>query len=63
MQLASCRKTSILNNGHSSSFFLAVLYLRIYGHIMKTTIDFPDAILERTKIAAVRRRTSIFLFS
>ena len=26
---------------------------------MKTTIDLPDAILERTKIAAARRRTSI----
>jgi hypothetical protein len=26
---------------------------------MKTTIDLPDSILERTKIAAARRRTSI----
>jgi plasmid stability protein len=26
---------------------------------MKTTIDLPDEILERTKIAAARRRTSI----
>jgi hypothetical protein len=26
---------------------------------MKTTIDLPDEILERTKIAAVRRRTTI----
>jgi len=26
---------------------------------MKTTIDLPDALLERTKIAAARRRTSI----
>lgn len=26
---------------------------------MKTTIDLPDNILERTKIAAARRRTSI----
>lgn len=26
---------------------------------MKTTVDLPDSILERTKIAAVRRRTSI----
>jgi hypothetical protein len=26
---------------------------------MKTTIDLPDAILERTKIAAARRRTTI----
>jgi hypothetical protein len=26
---------------------------------MKTTIDLPDALLEQTKIAAVRRRTSI----
>jgi hypothetical protein len=26
---------------------------------MKTTIDLPDAILERAKIAAVRRRTTI----
>lgn len=26
---------------------------------MKTTIDLPDSLLERTKIAAVRRRTSI----
>ena len=33
-------------------------YLRIYGH-MKTTIDLPDEILERTKIAAARRRTTI----
>ena len=33
-------------------------YSRIYGH-MKTTIDLPDSILERTKIAAARRRTSI----
>ena len=26
---------------------------------MKTTVDLPDGILERTKIAAARRRTSI----
>ncbi len=26
---------------------------------MKTTVDLPDSILERTKIAAVRRRTTI----
>jgi hypothetical protein len=26
---------------------------------MKTTIDLPDSILERTKIAAARRRTTI----
>lgn len=26
---------------------------------MKTTIDLPDSILERTKVAAARRRTSI----
>ncbi|MBN8460782.1 MAG: hypothetical protein J0M04_23365 [Verrucomicrobia bacterium] len=26
---------------------------------MKTTVDLPDHILERTKIAAVRRRTSV----
>jgi hypothetical protein len=26
---------------------------------VKTTVDIPDSILERTKIAAVRRRTSI----
>jgi hypothetical protein len=26
---------------------------------MKTTIDLPDALLERTKITAARRRTSI----
>ena len=26
---------------------------------MRTTIDLPDSILERTKIAAARRRTSI----
>ncbi|HEY5894859.1 MAG TPA: hypothetical protein VIT91_16685 [Chthoniobacterales bacterium] len=26
---------------------------------MKTTIDLPDALLERTKIAAARRRTTI----
>jgi hypothetical protein len=30
----------------------------IYSH-MKTTIELPDAILERTKVAAVRRRTSM----
>ena len=33
-----------------------------YGHIyshMKTTIELPDAILERTKVAAARRRTSM----
>jgi hypothetical protein len=29
-----------------------------YGHV-KTTIDVPDAIFERTKIAAARRRTTI----
>lgn len=33
-------------------------YPRIYGR-MKTTIDLPDGILERTKIAAARRRTSV----
>lgn len=26
---------------------------------MKTTVDLPDAILERTKIAAAKRRTTI----
>ena len=26
---------------------------------MKTTVDIPDSLLERTRIAAVRRRTSI----
>ncbi len=31
---------------------------RIYGH-MKTTIELPDAILERTKVAAAHRRTSM----
>ena len=31
---------------------------RIYGHI-KTTIELPDAILERTKVAAAHRRTSM----
>jgi hypothetical protein len=31
---------------------------RIYGHI-KTTIELPDAIVERTKVAAARRRTSM----
>jgi hypothetical protein len=30
----------------------------IYSHI-KTTIELPDAILERTKVAAARRRTSM----
>jgi hypothetical protein len=30
----------------------------IYSH-MKTTIELPDAILERTKVAAARRRTSM----
>jgi hypothetical protein len=29
-----------------------------YSH-MKTTIELPDAILERTKVAAARRRTSM----
>ena len=33
-------------------------YYHIYGH-MKTTIELPDAILERTKVAAARRRTSM----
>jgi hypothetical protein len=33
-------------------------YFHIYG-LMKTTIDLPDDILERTKIAAAKRRTSI----
>ena len=33
-------------------------YSRIYGH-MKTTIDLPDELLERTKISAARRRTTI----
>lgn len=33
-------------------------YSRIYCFV-KTTVDLPDDILERTKIAAVRRRTSI----
>jgi hypothetical protein len=33
-------------------------YSRIYG-LVKTTIDLPDDILEKTKIAAVMRRTSI----
>jgi hypothetical protein len=31
---------------------------RIYGHI-KTTIELPDVILERTKVAAAHRRTSM----
>lgn len=26
---------------------------------MKTTVDLPDSLLERTKVAAARRRTSI----
>ena len=30
----------------------------IYSHI-KTTIELPDAILERTKVVAARRRTSM----
>lgn len=34
------------------------IYRCIYGH-MKTTIELPDAILERTKIAAARRRTTM----
>lgn len=33
-------------------------YSRIYC-FMKTTVDLPDKLLELTKIAAVRRRTSI----
>ena len=33
-------------------------YCHIYSH-MKTTIELPDAILERTKVAAARRRTSM----
>ena len=36
----------------------ALLYCHIYSH-MKTTIELPDAILERTKVAAARRRTSM----
>jgi hypothetical protein len=34
------------------------LKYHIYGH-MKTTIELPDAILERTKVAAARRHTSM----
>ena len=36
----------------------ALQYCHIYSH-MKTTIELPDAILERTKVAAARRRTSM----
>ena len=36
----------------------SVQYGHIYSH-MKTTIELPDAILERTKVAAARRRTSM----
>ena len=38
--------------------FTTVQYGHIYSH-MKTTIELPDAILERTKVAAARRRTSM----
>jgi len=31
----------------------------IYPYLLKTTIDLPDDILERTKIAAAQRRTTI----
>lgn len=47
---------------HSSSANNSTLdvkqHYRIYG-LMKTTIDLPDDILEKTKIAAAKRRTSI----
>ena len=36
----------------------SVQYGHIYSH-MKTTIELPDAILERTKVAAARRHTSM----
>ena len=35
-----------------------LLSYSIYG-LMKTTVDLPDSLLERTKVAAARRRTSI----
>jgi hypothetical protein len=50
--------------GGANGLFNNVHYLtqekscRIYGH-MKTTIELPDAILERTKVAAAHRRTSM----
>jgi hypothetical protein len=45
-----------------SGFQFSIRDLKQYSCIycrMKTTIDLPDSILERTKIAAARRRTSI----
>ncbi len=36
----------------------AMIVSRIYGH-MKTTVDLPDALLQRVKIAAARRRTTL----
>jgi hypothetical protein len=42
--------------GLSLAFFTIKPYL---WPCMKTTIDLPDSLLERTKIAAARRRTSI----
>jgi hypothetical protein len=37
---------------------VAAVWPYLYSH-MKTTIELPDAILERTKVAAARRRTSM----
>jgi predicted DNA-binding protein len=34
------------------------LYYRIHGSV-KTTIEIPDALVERTKIAAARRRSTM----
>ncbi len=34
-------------------------YTCIYGHPMKTTIDLPDEILHRAKVAAAQRRTTL----
>ena len=34
-------------------------YSHIHDAIMKTTIDLPDALFEQTKIAAVKRRSTI----
>ena len=44
--------------GGSLHHLTQVKQSRIYGH-MKTTIELPDAILERTKVAAAHRRTSM----
>jgi predicted transcriptional regulator len=35
-----------------------MIFSRIYGH-MKTTVDLPDALLQRVKIAAAHRRTTL----